>query len=58
MKFGSKIAIRKHTNYASGIQALQREAGSASDELDVFEQLASLDSRQRTFPGRYKLRER
>lgn len=41
MKLGSKTVTRKQTNYASGIQALQPEAGSASDELDVLDQLAS-----------------
>lgn len=44
MKLGSKTVTRKHTNYASGIQALQLEAGSASDELDVLDQLASRTS--------------
>lgn len=44
MKLGSKTVTRKQTNYASGIQALQPEAGSASDELDVLDQLASRTS--------------
>lgn len=44
MKLGSKTVTRKHTNYASGIQALQLEAGSHSDELDVLDQLASRTS--------------
>jgi len=44
MKPGNKTLTRKHTNYASGIQALQLEAGSASEELDVLDQLASRTS--------------
>lgn len=44
MKLGIKTVTRKHTNYGSGIQALQPQAGSANDELDVLGQLASRTS--------------
>lgn len=44
MKLGSKTVTRKHTNYLSGIQAILPEAGSARDELDVLDQLASRTS--------------
>lgn len=48
MKLGSKTVTRKHTNYASGIQALQLEAGSVSDELHVLDQLVSRTSELQT----------
>lgn len=48
MKLDSKTVTRKHTNYASGIQALQLEASSVSDELHVPDQQASRTSELQT----------
>lgn len=48
MKLGSRTVARKHTNYASGIQALQLEAYNVSDELDVLDQLPSRSSELQT----------
>lgn len=44
MNLGSETVTRKHTNYVSGSQAVQLEAGNTSDELDVLDQLASRTS--------------
>lgn len=48
MKLGSRTVARKHTNYASDIQALQLEAKNVSDELDVLDQLPSRSSELQT----------
>lgn len=40
MQLGS-ISDQKTHNYVSGIRALQLEDGSASDQLDVLDQLVS-----------------
>lgn len=44
MKLDSETVTRKHPNYVSGSQAVQLEAGNASDELDVLDQLTSRTS--------------
>jgi len=48
MKLGSRTVARKHTNYASDIQALQLEAKNVRDELDVLDQLPSRSSELQT----------
>lgn len=58
--FGS-ISDQNTHNYLGGIQALQLEDGSGSDELDVLNQLQGFKSLwtpgfSRAFPGLCKLR--